>query len=235
MSGTFLTNPFRFGAGGAGPALIQTKDTGQQTNNTSIAATFDSAPIENNLLIGIVGFFRAGGLSTVTPTAGWSTAFALNIEAFGGVVVFYKVAGASESSTFTVTFNKDILANGLQIMEWSGMATASPLDVQTSNDETGGTGLVADTGTTAATAQASEVAFAICQFYDDDFNVPGSGDWTDSYTQSKTWSLTNEADGLTIGIAYKILSATGTQNTTLTLSGGTSEERASGIATFKGA
>jgi len=235
-----IINPFIFAA--ALPTLIQTKEASiENTNHNSIAATFDAMPAENSLIIVRASFIdRDNNVSMSIPT-GFSQAF--NLEIFvdtdldGACACFYKVAGVSESSLVTVLMSNNARASSIEIMEWGGMATSSPLDVVATNDETSSTGLICDTGTTAATAIADSVVVAICCIGDDDFDEPESSDWINSYTQSNTFSL-NGAGGsptdYTVAMAHKILTATGTQNTTLTHAGGSGEERWSGIAVFKG-
>lgn len=224
-------------AGGGGPAQVQ-KKTNSVVEANDVTTTYDSTPTNGNLGIALYSHFE-GGNRTLTAPSGWSTAFDVEFS-WSTVEVrlacFYKVFGESEGSDVFV----DISAGGasvvfLHIEEWSGMAASSPLDVSQTNDETASDGLTADTGTTAATAQASAVAFAVCNFADDDFDVPDSADWSDSYTQEVTSVLLSSGLACTFSTARKILSATGTQNTTLTMTGATGEQRWSGIAVFKGA
>lgn len=241
MTGGPLLNPYLQPP--SPPALAQSKTAFQENSNyASQAATFDSAPTGGNLLICVASAGgRAGSIGLVAPS-GWSTAFNQSYQYAGSseegaIAIFYKIAGASEGSTVTFTSTNTMRCSSITLMEWRNMKAASPLDVQTSNDETASTGLTANTGTTATTTQAHVVAIAVCTFADDNFSVPGSTDWTGSYTQISTFAL-NGAGGTptdhTASVAYKIITATGTQSTTQTLSGASAQERYSGIAVFKG-
>ncbi len=240
-----LLNPSRHPAsGGAQPTLVQAKAAsliGQDM--ASISAVFDDTPIENNLLVCVCVQRVLSPAFTLAKPSGFTQALLLNTNwasTDSDLLIFYKVAGASESKNITVSLGNDGGSAqhpvALYIEEWANMATSTPLDVTASNDETGSTGLVADTGTTAGTAEATSMVIAVCNFGDSDFDAIVSGDFTNSFTLEKEFSLTGTLGAdVTIGIAHKILSATGTQNTTLTVAGGPAEERWSGIAVFKGA
>jgi len=236
MSGANLCNPYRFPLESI--SLVQSAHGSVVDNATSVAATFGASPTENNLLVACVQTLKNGNAGISTP-AGWTQIFqTINGFADGEnrTAMFYKIAGASESSTVTVNASggADWESCGLVVLEFENIA-ASPLDVSQTNWESGN-GLTASTGTTAATSQADEVAVAICAFMDDDFTIPGT--WTGSYTEVWSENITDTGGtsrSLCIGVAYKILSATGTQNTTYTVTVGGAEERSSGIATFKAA
>lgn len=215
-------------------ALVQSKSASDTSDASSLAAVFDSSPTEGNLMVAAWGS-RDGSTRTATPPSGWAAAVELAVDYLSiedTVSIFYKIAEAAESSTVTLTYSAAINESTIHIMEFSDIA-AVPLDVVASNDETGGTSLVADTGTTGVTAQAAALAIAACVFGDDDFDASADEDWSDSYTHSVDIAVVNTY-AHTLGVGYKVLSATGTQNTTLTRTTGGAEERWSAIAVFKG-
>ena len=102
--------------------LVQ-KKTGTTGSGTSVSATFDSPPTLNNLLVAIVGN-RAS--STPTTPSGWSVAISETSNS-PGQVIYYKIAGASEASAVTVNYTV-VTALALQLYEYSGISTSSPLD-----------------------------------------------------------------------------------------------------------
>jgi len=238
----FIGGPFSLFGGGA-IELVQDKSATSFGINdpANIAAVFDAAPTENNLIVGILNTRVFEPQYSLTVPSGFIQDVQLN-TAFATVdtdlVMFHKVAGAAESSTVTFTLGDDNGAGStlitLHIMEWLGLATSTPGDVVASNDETSGNGLIANTGTTTATAKAVSLAIASCGFGDDDFGAIIDADWSDSYSLEKEFVLGNASVAATIGIASKVLAATGAQNTTLTLDTGGAEQRWSGISIYKG-
>jgi hypothetical protein len=233
------------GAGGAAapevPVLVQSKTTrtdGQDIAN--IAAVFDSTPTENNVIIACyVGRTYLPSYSLSAPsgfTAAIETAYSFSNTTFEQFI-FYKTAGAAESATVTLTLGNDGGAGDhgtfLHIMEWSGMATSSTFDVSASTDGTGSNSLSVSTNTTAATAVGNSVAIALAQFADDDFDTIVDGDWTNSFEveYQAAWTTTLPCTNC---VGKKILSSTGTQESTLTLAGGGTEQRSALIAVFKG-
>ena len=225
-------------AGGSGTAVKVQNKSGTASTQNNLAVTFDSAPTENNLLVA-VGWTTDQAVQNLS-IAGWTEAFSLQVTYGSGldgtVACFYKIAGASESSTVTLASDGPLTPEsiGLHAMEWSGMATSTPLDKTATNDETGSNSRVADTGTTAATAQANALAIAACCIADDDFDA--SPTFSGGYTRDADLSVGAGSADSSMAVGFKILSATGTQTTTCTWTGGgSSEERFSGIAVFKGA
>lgn len=132
--------------------LVQSKTVA--ASSATSTATFDSSPTDGNLLIAIVAYVGNSGFAT-TPT-GWAQAAFSGGSAHGFVTIWYKVAGAGESST--VTFTVSTLAVGsIAIFEYSGM-TATPFDVGAQAAAAYGTSI--GTGTTATIAQADELLIA---------------------------------------------------------------------------
>ncbi|UCG61613.1 MAG: right-handed parallel beta-helix repeat-containing protein [Candidatus Zixiibacteriota bacterium] len=119
--------------------LVQdTSETAQISN--SVSATFSQTPTEGNLLIAIAGN-RIGSTAPSTPS-GWSL---LIDEASGtpGQIIYYKIAGASESATLTVGPYPISTSRGLHLYEYSGIDTLSPIGDSVS---TSGSGLNVTSG-----------------------------------------------------------------------------------------
>lgn len=141
------------------------------------------------------------------------------------VSIFYRVVQGGDGTTWGCTSG-----NNSVIIAWEveGPFDAAPFDVSAGNqgDVDPAT---QSTGTTAATAQASEYAVGAITWR----NVAGTASgWTNGFTE------VGEGVGSFAALygAYKVLSSTGTVETTATLSGTPVGDRAWGcIATFKAA
>lgn len=114
----------------------------QKTNLTfhgsaTASAIFGVAPTSGNLLVAFCSSFNA--LSLFSAAAGWhrfTAELADNGSGYYGSSMFWKVAGAGESTTQTVatlSVNADDLT--CQIAEYSGCAGSSPRDVSNSQQD----------------------------------------------------------------------------------------------------
>jgi hypothetical protein len=129
--------------------LVQSKTAVTATAASSLAAVFTSTPTSGNLLLAY-----ANSDATITmSSSGWT----LRNSAidFTGLYHWWKLAGAAESSTVTVTPGGTVTTE-LFIEEYSGN-TATPADVTANNDPAVNASSIAS-GTTAALAQADELA-----------------------------------------------------------------------------
>jgi hypothetical protein len=89
-----------------------------------------------------------------------STGWSLAQSAIGLTALYqwFKIAGASESATVTVSITASDQAE-MHIVEYAGMAPSSPLD-RTISSLPGTSVAAVSTGTTAATQQSDELALA---------------------------------------------------------------------------
>jgi hypothetical protein len=102
---------------------IRQSATGGDTTSP-FSAHLGSAPLSNNLLVAICVTRNAGNM---TGPGGWSTAIEEdNLTLSQGI--YYKVAGASESQDVTCTSTASGSSTAITVYEWTGAATASPLD-----------------------------------------------------------------------------------------------------------
>jgi hypothetical protein len=193
------------------------EDDAGDSNSTSVSVTLGSTPTEGNLLVAC----HTTGATGSTGPSGWSEAFALTFADDEGAL-YYKIAGVAESSTVTCTSSQN-KSNGLYVVEFEGSWNATPLDVTATNGPTGSPSTLS-TGTTAATAQNDEVAVA--QFSIDGVRTVTS--WTNSFSERA--DLTAQFKSL--AVATKVLTSTGTVETTATFSSSPFEAYG-GIATFK--
>ena len=195
-----------------------------------------------NLLVAMQSGYRGGTTTTAiaVPTDTGGT-FVGGIAGVGAlwfsstfavlVGLFYEVNAAS--GTHTVTFEANALDNKT-LSEFSGMATASVLDVSqaalTSNSDI--TSQV--TGTTGTTAQADElIIIALSAAAPSGTNPMGLTNPVSGFTTLQIWD--NSLSGLPTFHAYKIVSATGTQSATFNWTAHEAQMGAhAAIAAFKG-
>ena len=133
---------------------IQTASA-QSATATTITATFGSTPTSGNLLIASFGAVSDNTGLTLT-SSGWTQLFDENPGSASEVwsQFWYKIAGVSEATTVTVT-NTNGARSVLRVVEYSGNAASSPVDVYISNVTTSNpmyTALPADPTTSSTLA-----------------------------------------------------------------------------------
>jgi hypothetical protein len=182
--------------------LVQTA-TGTAEASASVSAVFGATPTQGNLLIAIAG---NDDVDTPSTPSGWSVA--INEAANNpGQVIFYKVAGASESTTVTVSGYSSNPDLGLHLYEYRGIARTSPLDRTASDAGTSGDPL--SSGTTPTTSTRRELLIAAFVIAKD---TTFSG-WTNSFAERVEFET---AGTLAFGGADRIVSATGAYSTIVT-------------------
>lgn len=134
----------------------------QKASNTallgSVTATYGQTPTQGNLLVAAVTANVGVGSIAIS---GWSTAKSVAVGVAGGLIVFYKVAGAGESTAVVATGTAATFMD-LHIFEYSDIDNASPLDVTISGADTGAGVTSRSTGTTASTSQPNTLIFTAC-------------------------------------------------------------------------
>lgn len=203
-------------------AKVQQKAAASTGDTTSQSVTLDSTPAQNNLLRAYV----VSGATVPTPS-GWTSA--VGPVDFVGLYQFYKIAGAGESTTVTVNPSSSA-ACVLVVQEWSGYLTSGVLDVVASNSP-GGAPTNCPTGTTAATSQADELVTACCGYIAAGETITA---WTGYTVDQATLTSTGSASNVALGVATKVVAATGTQAAQADFSTSVSHPSAC-IATFKAA
>jgi hypothetical protein len=185
---------------------------------------------------GVAGETRTKSF-TNTPTAGnlliaWATGetvasnvsipgFTLVVSELAGSTasgaIFYKIAGAAESKDVVITWTGSTQTN-ICIAEYSGIVAAAP--DKTANADNDSTSATAQTsGTTDTTSVAEELAVALFQ----------TRAAVTSQSYSNGFTEVSSSSGLNFS-AYKVLSATGAQETTMSWT--TSVNSGGCIATF---
>ncbi len=193
------------------------KAKGTVSGASSVSAVLSAAPTAGNLL---VAYHRWGGAGTDnTPPTGWTVAIESSRTTGTTTAIYYRIAQSGDSATVTATTG-GLSDQILIVLEYSGMAASAVLDVTAAANA--GAAVSAVAGPTATTAQADELAIA---------GISMSGAHGGIISVSDSFTL--EDDGLTGGVASKILAATGTPQTTFSWT--TSRGWATAIATFKAA
>lgn len=174
------------------------------SGTTSATVSWDSTPTAGNLLI--ARSYVLGGTSSGAIT-GWTQV--INVLYGAGnryVAIYWKIAGASEGDvTCSAT---SATTTRLVIEEWSSSTgwPSDPFD-QSASTATDGTLVTSrSSGTTGTTAVADELAVAVW--------ASGNTVTAISFTNSFTLSFEQPTGSLTFWGAHKVLSSTGTVETT---------------------
>lgn len=205
------------------PALVQSATGGGTVGKMS--ATFPSAPTANNLLVAIAATYENAAL---TAPAGWSTAVTGSSYPFPSQSIYYKVAGAGESSTVTVTTTATSNVTTLQVFEYSNVATTSPLDSTSSQLGVGTT----ITSTNATTNFEGDLIIAAASSW----SGSAIGSWISPYVQQVNVTKgypDSDSGQIVSGSAHRISGAPGSYNARATSNAGTNPDWRIQIATFK--
>jgi putative cofactor-binding repeat protein len=121
-------------------------------NSNSVSATFSHTPTEGNLLVAVAGA-RVGSAAPTTP-AGW-TVIISQPTGSPGQIMYYKIAGASESAILTVGPYSNSTSRGLHLYEYSGVDTS---DVLEDTASASGSGLSLSSGNVTTADEAMTLA-----------------------------------------------------------------------------
>lgn len=198
---------------------VQNKSYGSAADATGHTITLNTTPVAGNLLILCVN----ADYDIPTPPSGWT--LVVKPAAFCIAAMYYKVAGASEPTSITVTQDTSS-SMCLYVMEYSGMA-ASPFDTNASVSLEGSP---ISTGTTPTTAQADELLVAMAAFAPDiDTSVSS---WSNSFVE-KVEVVPTAGTALRLVVASRIVSATGAYSTEATAVNAANLQHIGLIAAFK--
>lgn len=199
---------------------VQAPKYGTAAGN-SVTVPWDSTPTAGNLLIArAIGAAAADG----GDIPDWVRVdYARYGATTGRVSIFVKKAGASEGDV-TVTFT-GASTTRLFIEEWHSSTgwPDVPTDKSTHLDNTGSTVTSKSTGTTGTTIVADELSVSVIGW--------GSAVTGISWSNSFSASFEQPTGALTFAGAHKILSSTGTQETTASWT--TARLAGAAIATFR--
>lgn len=208
------------------PARRQTVAAGN-ASATTVSATWPQTTVAGNLLIAIVGV-RGGTGVTITPPAGWLLATRSNNGTNVATAIYYRENAPAISGAISWTFSSTQNAT-LTLAEYTGITISSALDVTATSTGNSSGG---NTGTTATTSQTYEVAIGAISAVNSATTYSGQ---TNSFVEVSEANSTGGAAGSRNATVFeeKILSTTGTQTVSATLSA--TRQWAGAIATFKAA
>lgn len=203
-----------------------------QTANTSnsCSITLTGVAVGAMLVLSVGTWNHTGGVGLVSGGgAAWTNR--VNVGQGSGVNGAEEWEGLNSSGgsvTITWTRGGGVTSPDISVClsEFGGMPTSATFDVAAS---TTGSGTAADSGLTGTTAQADSLSCSVC--CNSDANTTMVSLVADAYTDLN--AITNGLSFAVIRPAYKILSATGTQQGRFTI--GTSTNWAAGVAVYKAA
>lgn len=219
-------------------AFVQNKVGTEVSGGSSIVESFTSSVTANNLIIAAINIF-GGDVGSVADNKGNTWHFASQIDDSGnsgGVTELWYTIATTGGSSFTVTYTplSGVVFGFMDIAEFSGINTSSPLDVHVPRTQTmsgGETSLSSDASGTLA--QASELVIVTVNFIDGVVDVTAT-------TPTGFSDLGTHANGSTTinaDTAYKIVNSTSTITATWPIDSTASsgDTTLSIIASFKAA
>lgn len=197
----------------------------QSRGTAGKSLAYSGAVTAGSLLV--CGICSAGNITQVSDSVNGNWTKAVDEDGLGGTEAYTEIwyFANTGAGTPTVSFTGGFDGfESMAIAEYSGVATASPLDqTQHAFDASGTTH--PDTGNTATTTQADELLIGV-------FGNPGSRTITPGDSFTERYDETSNSRAVWLG--DKIVSATGAYKASGT-SSSTGERWAATIATFKAA
>ncbi|MGA8923181.1 MAG: IPT/TIG domain-containing protein, partial [Candidatus Dormiibacterota bacterium] len=229
LAGLVSQAPVSFANASAG--VVQSFGSANTTAGTTLSKSPTAATAAGDLLVAVIrtrNTTAKAPVSSVTDSASnhWVRAATTTqgSQADGEIWYAASAAALTTAQSITVTLAASS-AIAFTVVDITG-ATASPLDVIATK---GGATQPASTGTTVATAQASEIAIGDIGWNSSTGTVSGQ---TSGYTVLPTQNATVSGEGASEQGAWQLLSATGAQSYSATLSSSTVAWTGV-IATFK--
>lgn len=187
---------------------VQKKKYGSVGDSTSHSIVLDGNPVQGNLLVVCI---VSDAAVTVAPSGYTLAVFQTD---FVDGNIYYKIAGAGESPTISITIGAST-STAMQAFEYSGMK-AVPLD-QVESRPAQGVATTINTNTTPSTTQANELIFvAACLRFE-----PGTQTitaWDNGFTSENEAVTTASVNiNLILNVATKTVSATGTYTANATM------------------
>ena len=172
--GPYVTQIVAFKVASTG-AYVQGNSTTSTNAMSSIATTYNSAQINGDLNIVVVNWQQGVSISGITDQAGNTYHLAIGPTNDGGTgsqSLYYAAniaAASAAANTVTVTFSgSSASGGGIRAVEYSGIATASPLDVAGAAVCSGSTNLCSSGSIT--TANAADLIVGV-----NELNATGAG------------------------------------------------------------
>src|SRR5688572_7280706 len=151
----FLGGPFGTAMAGAAAPVFEAGSTAVGDSDLATVAK-PSGTVAGNLLVAVVNFEKGSDVTTLTPPSGWTLIRRDNQGNKVGMATFYKVAGASEGTSYAWTLNgAPKWAAG--IARFSGVNTGTPINASD--------GSVLNTGNPTAPSVNTTVADTLVLVY----------------------------------------------------------------------
>ena len=204
QSGT-LANGYTYNAAGGTISYVQGNST-TQGSGSSLRITYTAAQTAGDLnVVAVMWGDTTSTVSSVTDSTGNAYALAVGPTKATALTsaIYYAKNIAGGSNTVTVEFNTTASYPNVNVLEYSGLETANPLDVSAAAS---GSGTTANSGS-AATTSASEL-------------IVGAGNPSSAFTSAGS-GFTNRMINAFGGISEdRIVNSTGSYNATATLTSG---------------
>lgn len=168
------------------PEEYQTAEADE--NEATATITISQTPTEGNTLIALATVDKSMG--TITYPSGWSVAEEYNGTDISGFIA-YKVAGASEGTTFDFTSDGTPRSWAIWSCEYSGMDDTAPFDVSSQDNSEPSAVTSQSTGSTGTLSQADNLALAV-------LGCDTGTNWK-PYTQPSGWTEEWEEPNTPIG------------------------------------
>jgi hypothetical protein len=152
---TYTSSTTSGGGTGSGISFVQVK-AGVATSGSSLAVAYPAAQTAGNLnVIAVMWGDTTSNVNSVTDSRGNSYALAVGPTRTSGLTsaIYYAKNIAGGGNTVTVTFNQRAGWPNVNVLEYSGLDTANPLDVVATAS---GNGTIANSGA-ASTTSANEL------------------------------------------------------------------------------
>jgi hypothetical protein len=199
-------------------AIAQVQRTSATSATAAVSATYATQPRQGNLLVAIVSSPTNLAIPTLT-SAGWTVATS-NVSVAAPQAIYYKIAGLNEPSAVSASNVLGALNIDIQIYEYSGIASTSPLGgtaTGTAGTNVAGNGGTFTCGSVTAT-QANNLAIAgLVHARSTDTGANVNTAWTGSFTEQNDVN----ANSALIASAHRIVTSTGSYATGSNLQGGT--------------
>ena len=205
QSGT-LSGGYTYGSSSGGGISFVQGTSAVSTSSSSVAITYPAVQTAGNLnVVEVMWGDTTSIVSSVTDIKGNAYARAVGPTTMAGLTsaIYYAKSIAGGSNTVTVTFNQAANHPNVNVLEYGGLSTTSPLDVISSAT---GSGTTANSGS-ATTTSASEL-------------IVGAGNPSSVFTAAGS-GFSNRIINSFGGISEdKIVSGTGSYNATAALTSG---------------
>ena len=171
-------------------ALVQT-GTVATGSGTGVTATLPSPSTSGNLLVAQVMDLNSGCASTTfSAPVGWSRAASVCRGTSGPVEIWYRPNTAAGVSSVAFTTGWAGANTRVQLSEWSGVSTVSPLD-RTGTGSSGSSSTSLAATTTGSISESGELAVSVFQSSAGLTSLASGSGWTNMAKSAGTGYITD--------------------------------------------